>query len=100
MALLMSIFLQLWFLICSSMTWVLIERVGRRRLFMLSAFCMGVVMIILAVMLEINTHSAGIVAVVMIFLYFSFFTWGFMGGVWVSRLEATNIDLRTNKIGF
>lgn len=80
----MSIFLQLWFLAASTLTWFLIERVGRRRLFMLSACCMGIVMAVVAAMLAVNTHTSGIVAVVMIFAYQAFFTWGFMGGVWVS----------------
>lgn len=82
----MSIFLQLWFLLASTLTWWLIERVGRRRLFMLSACCMGMVMVIVAAMLAVNTRTSGIVAVVMIFAYQAFFTWGFMGGVWVSDL--------------
>lgn len=84
LSLLMSIFLQLWFLLASTLTWWLIERVGRRRLFMLSACCMGMVMAVVAAMLAVNTRTSGIVAVVMIFAYQAFFTWGFMGGVWVS----------------
>lgn len=53
---------------------------------MLSACCMGMVMVIVAAMLAVNTRTSGIVAVVMIFAYQAFFTWGFMGGVWVSDL--------------
>ena len=64
---------------------------------------MGMVMAVVAAMLAVNTHTSGIVAVVMIFAYQAFFTWGFMGGVWVgeawilkilpSRYQWANSDL-------
>lgn len=61
----------------------MIERAGRRRSFMLSATGMSIVMFILAAMLAVDTHASGIVAAIMIFAYQAFYTWGFMGGVWV-----------------
>ena len=87
-ALLMSGFLQLWFLVASSGTWFLIEKMGRRRSFIFSATGMAIVMFIMAAMLAIGTQKTGIVAAVMIFMYQAFYTWGFMGGVWVSHLRA------------
>ncbi|KAL7918061.1 general substrate transporter [Trichoderma austrokoningii] len=99
LSLLMSIFLQLWFLLASTLTWWLIERVGRRRLFMLSACCMGMVMAIVAAMLAVNTRTSGIVAVVMIFAYQAFFTWGFMGGVWVYGPEILPLEYRSKGMG-
>lgn len=66
---LMSGFLQIWFLFASFLTWYLIERAGRRTLFIAMAFAMGVVMFVLAGMVKLDTHASGIVAAVMIFLY-------------------------------
>ena len=83
MALLMSGFLQVWFLIASFGTWYLIEHAGRRRSFIFSATGMAIVMFVLAAMLAVDTQKSGIVAAVMIFAYQAFYTWGFMGGVWV-----------------
>lgn len=84
MALLMSGFLQIWFLLSSFGTWYTIEKLGRRVSFMFTAVGMAIIMAILAAMVAINTKTSGIVATIMIFLYQSFYTWGFMGGIWVS----------------
>lgn len=83
-ALLMSGFLQIWFLVASFGTWWSIERFGRRRSFITSAVGMASVMAIMAAMLAIDTPASGIVAAVMLFAYQAFYTWGFMGGIWVS----------------
>lgn len=87
MALLMSGFLDIWFLVASFGTWYLIENVGRRKLFLSMAASMAVVMAIFGAMLAVDTRASGIVAAVMIFLYVSFFTWGWMGGCWVSAVH-------------
>lgn len=83
MALLMSGFLQVWFLIASLGTLYSIERAGRRISFMVTGAAMSAVMVVLAVMIAIDTKTSGIVATVMIFAYQAFYTWGFMAGVWV-----------------
>jgi len=83
MALLMSGFLNIWFLVASLGTWYLIERVGRRWLFMVTAAGMAIVMAVFAAMLEVNTFASGVVSAVMLFLYVALFTWGWMGGCWV-----------------
>lgn len=83
----MSGFLQIWFLVASFGTWYTIEKAGRRKSFMVSAACMAAVMAALAACIAVDTHASGIVAAVMIFLYQSFYTWGFMGGLWVCLNE-------------
>lgn len=83
MSLLMSGFLQVWFLIASLGTLYSIEKAGRRISFMVTGAAMSAVMVVLAVMLAIDTQTSGIVACVMIFAYQAFYTWGFMAGVWV-----------------
>ncbi|KAL1963995.1 hypothetical protein VTN77DRAFT_7541 [Rasamsonia byssochlamydoides] len=82
LSLLMSGFLQIWFLIASFGTWYTIEKVGRRKSFMVTAVGMAIVMAIMAAMLAINTKTSGIVAAAMLFVYQSFYTWGWMGGIW------------------
>ncbi|KAL1876146.1 hypothetical protein Plec18167_005409 [Paecilomyces lecythidis] len=99
LALLMSGFLQVWFLIASFGTWFLIERAGRRRSFMLSATGMSIVMFILAAMLAVDTHASGIVAAIMIFAYQAFYTWGFMGGVWTYGPEILPLEYRSKGTG-
>lgn len=82
-ALFLSGILQVWFLVASFGTWYTIEKLGRRVSFMFTAIGMTVVMAVLAAMIAIDTQPAGIVGAAMIFLYQAFYTWGFMGGIWV-----------------
>ncbi|WVQ69483.1 uncharacterized protein L199_007702 [Kwoniella botswanensis] len=91
---LMSGFLQVWFLVASFLTWFLIERAGRRNCFMVTAICMGITMVILAAMVKVNTKPAGYVATVCLFLYQSFFTWGWMAGVWCYSNEILSTTYR------
>jgi hypothetical protein len=83
----MSGFLQIWFLFASFGTWYTIEKLGRRRSFMTSAIGMAAVMVVMAAMLAIDTQVSGIVAAAMLFAYQAFYTWGFMGGIWVSSVS-------------
>ncbi|KAH8811088.1 general substrate transporter [Xylogone sp. PMI_703] len=99
LALLMSGFLDIWFLIASFGTWYLIENVGRRKLFLTMAAAMAIVMAIFSAMLAIDTRASGIVAAVMIFLYVSFFTWGWMGGCWVYPAEILPLEWRSKGMG-
>ncbi|WWC68156.1 uncharacterized protein I206_102079 [Kwoniella pini CBS 10737] len=92
---LMSGFLQVWFLIASFLTWFLIERAGRRNCFIVTAICMGVTMVVLAAMVKVNTKASGYVATVCLFLYQSFFTWGFMAGVWCYSNEILSTTYRS-----
>ncbi|KAJ5102490.1 hypothetical protein N7532_003019 [Penicillium argentinense] len=98
-ALLMSGFLQIWFLIASFGTWYSIEKLGRRRSFITSAIGMASVMAIMAAMLAIDTHISGIVAAVMLFAYQAFYTWGFMGGIWCYGPEVLPLAHRSKGIG-
>lgn len=91
----MSGFLQVWFLISSFGTWYTIEKWGRRMSFMVTALAMTVIMAILASMVAINTTTSGIVAAIMIFLYQTAYTLGFMGGIWVRVASVLTIRLRS-----
>ncbi|KAK4541322.1 hypothetical protein LTR36_008080 [Oleoguttula mirabilis] len=82
-SLLLSGILQVWFLVASFGTWYTIEKFGRRISFMFTATGMAIVMAVLAAMIAVDTKASGIVGAGMIFLYQAFYTWGFMGGIWV-----------------
>ncbi|CAL5874995.1 uncharacterized protein PFLUO_LOCUS9298 [Penicillium psychrofluorescens] len=99
LALLMSGFLQIWFLFASFGTWYTIEKLGRRRSFMTSAIGMAAVMVVMAAMLAIDTTVSGIVAAVMLFAYQAFYTWGFMGGIWCYGPEILPLAHRSKGIG-
>ncbi|KAL1893133.1 hypothetical protein Sste5346_006565 [Sporothrix stenoceras] len=99
LSLLMSGLLQVWFLIASMGTWYLIEKFGRRNCFMYTAGGMTVIMVLLAVMLEIDTKGTGIAAVVLIFAYQTVYTWGFMAGVWTYGPEILPLEYRSVGVG-
>ncbi|KAJ5630906.1 uncharacterized protein N7484_011006 [Penicillium longicatenatum] len=98
-ALLMSGFLQIWFLIASFGTWYSIEKLGRRRSFITSAIGMAAVMVIMAAMLAIDSKVSGIVAAAMLFAYQAFYTWGFMGGIWCYGPEILPLAHRSKGVG-
>ncbi|KAK5801351.1 hypothetical protein VI817_003563 [Penicillium citrinum] len=98
-ALLMSGFLQIWFLVASFGTWYSIEKLGRRRSFITSAIGMAAVMAIMAAMLAVNTNISGIIAAIMLFAYQAFYTWGFMGGIWCYGPEILPLAHRSKGIG-
>ncbi|WVQ79866.1 hypothetical protein IAT38_001966 [Cryptococcus sp. DSM 104549] len=96
---LLSGYLQIFFLVCSFGTWWLIEYAGRRRLFLITAFCMAVVMFIMGGLVKIDTKPTGIGAAVMVFAYQAFFTWGWMAGVWVYSSEVCPLSWRSKGMG-
>ncbi|RSH92396.1 hypothetical protein EHS25_008811 [Saitozyma podzolica] len=96
---LLSGYLQVFFLVCSFGTWWLIERAGRRILFLVTAFCMATVLFLMGGMIKLNTHASGIAAAVMVFAYQAFFTWGWMAGVWVYSSEINPLSWRSKGMG-
>ncbi|ORX33354.1 general substrate transporter [Kockovaella imperatae] len=95
LASLMSGYLQIWFLVASLMTWYFVERFGRRKMFMSMAAAMSVDMFLLAAFIKIDTKGTGIGAAVCVFLYQSFYTWGWMAGVWLMCTEIHSLGFRT-----
>ena len=97
---LVSGYLSIWFLVASVLTWYLIERVGRRPLFLIFCIAMALAMAVLAAMVEVGSYSTGIVAAAAIFLYEAFFTWGWQGNVWCYAAEILPLDCRSKGMGF
>ncbi|CAM1504326.1 Fc.00g019170.m01.CDS01 [Cosmosporella sp. VM-42] len=60
-------FLQVWYLSASSLTWWLIEAVGRPHLFVSMAFSMAVFLIAEAICIENGEYRAGIAAVALVY---------------------------------
>ncbi|RHZ70339.1 hypothetical protein CDV55_108421 [Aspergillus turcosus] len=94
MALFVGGFLQVFYLIASFLTWFMIDRVGRRNLFITMAVGMCVVLVCEAVCVHISNKAAGIAAVFFIFAFEACFTWGWMACVWVYPPEILPLKLR------
>lgn len=96
----MGCFLQLWYIIASFLTWYTIDRVGRRLLFISMAIMMCLVLVAEAICVnrieaaDYHNTAAGVSAVVMVYLFESAFTWGWMATVWVYPPEILPLKIR------
>ncbi|KAA8568918.1 hypothetical protein EYC84_007895 [Monilinia fructicola] len=93
-SLFLGCFLQLFYLIASFLTWWTIDRVGRRKLFIINAIGMCLVLIAEAICVFPQTPTASIIAVVLIFAFEALFTWGWMATVWVYPPEILPLKIR------
>nr|POE48083.1 sugar transporter stl1 [Quercus suber] len=102
---LMSGFLNTWFFAASFIPWFLIDRVGRRPLFLSMISLMAAVMIVqtgLVWNVQNNTSIArgcGIGAAAMLFVFQGAFTIGFQATVWVYPSEILPLKLRQRGSG-
>ncbi|KAH0287093.1 putative hexose carrier protein [Aureobasidium namibiae CBS 147.97] len=94
-ALLVSGGLQVFFFVSSIIPWFIIDRVGRRRLFLFGstglAICMGLSAVFVGVK---GNKSLGYGAAVMLYLYQTCFTVGWMSNMWVYPSELLPLKLR------
>ncbi|MCJ1246024.1 hypothetical protein MMC30_003228 [Trapelia coarctata] len=63
--------------------WYMIDRVGRRKLFISMGMGMCLVLVCEAICVAICGHSASIAAIFFVFLFEGCFSWGWMATVWV-----------------
>ncbi|TFK49869.1 putative sugar transporter [Heliocybe sulcata] len=96
-SLLLSGGLQLFFLVMSFIPWFILDRVGRRRLFIFGSWGMGSCMLISGILIKIGGRSNGIGAVVMLYLFQGFFTIGWMSNMWCYPSEI--LPLRNRQRG-
>ena len=75
-ALAMGTYLQVFYFCASFLTWYTIDRVGRRKLFIICALGMCITLILESACVAVNTHASNIAAVVWVFAFVAFFTWG------------------------
>ncbi|KAJ5403813.1 hypothetical protein N7509_003684 [Penicillium cosmopolitanum] len=94
-ALFVGCFLQLWYIIASFLTWYMIDSVGRRRLFIIMALGMCIVLVCEAITVAIDSKSSGIAAVFFVFAFEACFTWGWMATVWVYPAEILPLKIRS-----
>ncbi|RDA84969.1 hypothetical protein CP532_3876 [Ophiocordyceps camponoti-leonardi (nom. inval.)] len=99
-AALMSGYLQTWFFVASFIPWLLIDRIGRKPLFLSMISLMACAMAThagLICQIENKTDAArvsGIAAAVMLFVFQGAFTIGFQATVWVYPSEILPLGLR------
>ncbi|EPS94654.1 hypothetical protein FOMPIDRAFT_1133925 [Fomitopsis schrenkii] len=94
MALFLGCWLQVWYIVASFVTWYTIDRVGRRNLWLTFAIGQMIVLVLEAICVAVDNSRAGIAAVFFVFLYEAFFTWGWMGTVWVYPAEILPLKIR------
>ncbi|KAK9241849.1 general substrate transporter [Lipomyces tetrasporus] len=100
MSSLMSGFLQTWMFLASFIPWLLIDRIGRRRLLLSMISLMAAVMAVQSALvrqIENDTtigHVSGIAAAAMLFVFEGAFTIGFQATVWVYPAEILPLRLR------
>jgi sugar porter (SP) family MFS transporter len=88
-------FSQVWFLLSSFLTWYLINQLGRRRLFYLGNIGMGLCMVAVCITLWYNTQLSNAITVAFLYLYLSFFTWGWMSNMWTYPAEILPLHVRS-----
>ncbi|MCJ1381335.1 hypothetical protein MMC17_004445 [Xylographa soralifera] len=94
MSLFLGCFVQLWYVIASFLTWWMIDRVGRRKLFVSMAIGMCIVLVSEAICVAVGGHSASIAAVFFVFMFEACFTWGWMATVWIYPAEILPLKIR------
>ncbi|KIK65384.1 hypothetical protein GYMLUDRAFT_38835 [Collybiopsis luxurians FD-317 M1] len=72
----------------------LIDRVGRRRLMLMSAVGQCITMVLLAILGSINNSAADIVSAVLLFVFNSIFAVGWLGMTWLYPAEIVGLRMR------
>lgn len=93
-ALLVSGGLQVFYFLSSLIPWYAIDRVGRRKLFMIGSAGMGTCMLLSAIFVGIGTTSLGYAAAVALYIFQTFFTLGWQSNMWIYPSELLPLKLR------
>ena len=91
-ALLVSGGLQVWFFLSSLIPWFIIDRVGRRKLFLIGSAGMAVCMTLSAVFVGIGGKEFGYAATVFMYLFYTFFTAGWQANMWICEFALQNLN--------
>ncbi|KAJ5218065.1 hexose carrier protein [Penicillium cinerascens] len=86
--------LQIFYFLSSLIPWLIIDRVGRRKLFMIGSTGMGICMMCSAIFVGIGTTNLGYAAAVMLYLFQTFFTLGWQSNMWIYPSEMLPLKLR------
>ncbi|RFU28029.1 hypothetical protein B7463_g8307, partial [Scytalidium lignicola] len=93
-ALIVSGGLQAWYFLSSLTAWWAVDHVGRRKLFMFGSVGMGTCMALCAIFVGIGTKGLGYAAIVVLYLFQTFFTLGWQSNMWVYPSELLPLKLR------
>ncbi|KAJ5818835.1 hexose carrier protein [Penicillium riverlandense] len=93
-AMLVSGGLQIFYFLSSLIPWFIIDRVGRRRLFMIGSAGMGTCMLLSAIFVGIGTTGLGYAAAVALYFFQTFFTLGWQSNMWIYPSELLPLKLR------
>ncbi|RJE18076.1 Sugar and other transporter [Aspergillus sclerotialis] len=86
--------LQVWYFVSSLLPWYLVDRVGRRKLFMFGSAGMCLCMTLSAIFVGLGTKNLGYGAAVVLYLFQSFFTIGWQSNMWIYPSEMLPLRLR------
>ncbi|KAK5115902.1 hypothetical protein LTR62_000358 [Meristemomyces frigidus] len=90
-ALLVSGGLQVFYFLSSLIPWIVVDKAGRRRLFMIGSLGMGICMMLSAIFVGIGTKGLGYAAAVVLYLFQTFFTLGWQSNMWIVRVDPTGL---------
>ncbi|KAN0110858.1 putative hexose carrier protein [Hyaloscypha variabilis] len=93
-ALLVSGGLQIFYFLSSLIPWIVVDRVGRRRLFILGSAGMGICMTLSSIFVGIGGAGLGYAAAVVLYLFQTFFTLRWQSNMWVYPSELLPLKLR------
>jgi sugar porter (SP) family MFS transporter len=97
-ALLVSGGLQVWFFASSLIPWFIIDKVGRRKLFLFGSAGMALCMTLSAVFVGIGGQKLGYAATVCMYLFYTFFTTGWQANMWICEIDAQTSPVRASKL--
>ncbi|KAJ5895619.1 hypothetical protein N7495_007310 [Penicillium taxi] len=85
-----------WKFMCSFVAFFAIDRLGRRKIFMISGAGMSICMMVLTITNSFGkeNHTASIISAVFIFIFNSFYPVGFLGGNFLYCTEVAPVRLR------
>ena len=93
-ALLVSGGLQVFYFLSSLIPWIIVDKAGRRRLFMIGSAGMGTCMLLSAIFVGIGTKGLGYAAAVVLYIFQTFFTLGWQSNMWIYPSELLPLKLR------
>ncbi|KAK9380324.1 sugar transporter STL1 [Kockiozyma suomiensis] len=93
-AMLVSGGLQVYYFLSSLIPWWAVDRVGRRKLFMIGSGGMGACMMFSAIFVGVNKKGTGYAAAAVLYIFQTFFTMGWQSNMWVYPSELLPLKLR------
>jgi sugar porter (SP) family MFS transporter len=86
--------LQAFYFLSSLIPWYTVDRVGRRKLFMIGSAGMFMCMLLSAIFIGIGGKGLGYGATVVLYLFQTFFTLGWQSNMWIYPSELLPLKLR------